>query len=96
MIVKRLQAMFKSPGRHFGFVGFSVFGVVVLIAVLGLQLASCNGNSPAKQPTPTPPLPTTTGINVTTYHNDNARTGQNLGETILTPTNVNSSNFGKL
>jgi outer membrane protein assembly factor BamB len=36
------------------------------------------------------------GINVTTYHNDNARSGQNLSETILTFSNVNSSNFGKL
>jgi hypothetical protein len=35
-------------------------------------------------------------VNVTTYHNDNARTGQNLLETTLTPANVNSSQFGKL
>ncbi|MGA8028822.1 MAG: hypothetical protein WB992_16890, partial [Bryobacteraceae bacterium] len=34
--------------------------------------------------------------NVLTYHNDNARTGQNLTESILTPANVKSSTFGKL
>jgi hypothetical protein len=35
-------------------------------------------------------------VNVTTYHNDIARTGQNTQETILTPANVNSTQFGKL
>jgi len=33
--------------------------------------------------------------NVTTYHYDNARSGQNTKETILTPLNVNSTKFGK-
>ncbi len=35
-------------------------------------------------------------IPVTTYHYDNARTGQNTAETLLAPSNVNSAQFGKL
>jgi outer membrane protein assembly factor BamB len=35
-------------------------------------------------------------ISVTTYHNDNGRTGQNTQETILTPRNVTPSHFKKL
>jgi outer membrane protein assembly factor BamB len=34
--------------------------------------------------------------NVLTFHNDNARTGQNLTETMLSPATVNASAFGKV
>ncbi len=35
-------------------------------------------------------------VPVVTYHNDNARTGLNTNETVLTLANVNSTSFGKL
>ena len=37
-----------------------------------------------------------TNLGVFTHHNDNLRTGQNLNETVLNPTNVNAATFGKL
>ncbi len=38
----------------------------------------------------------TQGVDVVTHHNDSARTGQNLGETILTPSSVSVATFGKV
>jgi hypothetical protein len=35
-------------------------------------------------------------VSVWTYHNNNFRTGANTNETILNPTNVNSTSFGRL
>ncbi len=45
--------------------------------------------NPEQQPPPS-------NVTVLTYHNDVARTGQNLSETILTTSNVNSTQFGLL
>ena len=42
------------------------------------------------------PVPSASNTDVTTYHYDNLRTGQNLHEAVLTPANVNPSKFGKL
>ena len=40
--------------------------------------------------------PASAQTSVTTQHNDIARTGANTNESILTPSNVNSTTFGKL
>lgn len=51
-----------------------------------------------RHPDPPPaPIPTPSGeVNVLTWHLDNARTGLNNQETILTPANLHSGKFGKL
>ena len=40
--------------------------------------------------------PTQAAVTVSTQHNDNNRSGDNLAETALTPVNVNQTQFGKL
>jgi Ig-like domain-containing protein len=65
----------------------SQFSVVVSNAI-----GSATSN--AATLTVNPVMPGTT--DVLTYHNDVARTGQNLTETTLTTGNVTSANFGKL
>jgi len=81
----------NSPLRQAG-----VLIALLLIASLALYWMSCNGSS-SSQATGQPLKPSgTAGIDVTTYHNDNARTGQNLNESILTTANVSASSFGKL
>ncbi len=73
---------------------------IAIIAVV--SMAACGGSSSSSgtqggggTPPPTP-TPGPSSIDVTTYHYDNLRTGQNLKETALTTANVNQAKFGKL
>jgi hypothetical protein len=59
----------------------AAFLFVLIVSVFGLTIVA----SPASAQSM-----------VTTYHNDNGRTGANTAETILTPSNVNSTTFGLL
>lgn len=43
-----------------------------------------------------PQAPSQSGVSVLTQHNDNARTGANLHESVLNVANVNTAHFGKL
>ncbi|HKF65619.1 MAG TPA: PQQ-binding-like beta-propeller repeat protein [Vicinamibacterales bacterium] len=60
-------------------------GVLAAVAVAALAIVLTTGT-----------LKSTGGTDVVTYHNDVARTGQNLNESTLTPAKVNVSAFGKL
>jgi hypothetical protein len=66
----------------------------------GAQFAVVVSNSLGKVTSSTATLtvnPASTGTtDVLTYHNDVARSGQNLAETTLTTSNVNSAKFGKI
>lgn len=73
----------------------STFNVVVSNSVSSVTSATAtlNANSSSSgNPGPSP----TSSVNVLTYHNDNARTGQNPNETVLSPGNLNSGTFGKV
>ena len=80
---RRSSAGVCEVGRLAG--SFGKFGRPYGIAAFGwLLIATLMGGRATAQ------------VNVLTAHNDIARTGQNLNETILTPYTVNSAQFGKL
>ena len=75
--------------------------LLYVAAILGLTaLSTCGGdksmmNENGGSAGPTPPQ-TNAGIDVTTYHYNNARDGLNSNETILNLNNVNPDSFGKI
>jgi outer membrane protein assembly factor BamB len=86
----------------------AVAGALLAAAVIGAcsgggsggsTTAAAGGSAPSGASSP----PAASGggsasnpMDVVTWHNDIARTGQQLAETVLTPANVNSGSFGKL
>jgi hypothetical protein len=52
--------------------------------------------SPTPSPSPAPSPTPQTSVSVPTWHMDNARTGLNGNEAVLTPANVTTPGFGKL
>lgn len=69
---------------------------LVVSAVAAVLSASCGSSSPVLSGGPPPPPLGPSSADVVTYHYDNHRTGQNLKETTLTTSNVNSATFGKI
>src|SRR5690242_2853482 len=65
-------------------------------AIVVLALGITMGWSGFNPRIPQEASPSAALTSVLTYHNDNARTGQNLAETVLTPANVKHPHFKRL
>jgi hypothetical protein len=73
--------------------------IVLFMALVSVVLSTgCGGSTGTSSPGggPPPPPPPPVGVNVSTWHFDNGRSGLNANETTLTPQNVTSPTFGKL
>jgi hypothetical protein len=82
----------------FGVSGILNHGATFLLSVVAAPPPPPPTPPPPEPPSPPspPPPPTTAGVDVTTYHYDNARDGLNANETTLTLSNVKVSSFGKI
>ncbi len=80
----------SDSGESFDVIVRNSFGTVTSVSA-SLTVNPSTGSNP-----PPPPPPSGSSTDVTTYHYDNLRTGQNTHETVLTHANVNSSTFGLL
>jgi hypothetical protein len=74
----------------------SIAGTPTAIGTFSFAAQVADAESTPQTATMQLSITVTTQIQVTTQHNDNSRTGQDLNETILTTSSVNSSQFGKL
>jgi hypothetical protein len=81
-------ASYSTPATVAGDSG-SLFDVVVTNSAGSLTSSSATL-------TVNPVSTSHSAVDVTTYHYDNLRTGQNVNETTLTPANVNQTKFGKI
>ncbi|GJH10411.1 PQQ-binding-like beta-propeller repeat protein [Caballeronia novacaledonica] len=71
-------------------------GDTTAAATGGSAPAAASSPSGASSPSSASAPAVASPMDVATWHNDIARTGQQLAETVLTPANVNSASFGKL
>jgi hypothetical protein len=76
---------------------FRLFSIWLLALASTIVATGCGGGAGTASLTdPPPPPPPPSGVNVSTWHFDNGRSGLNQNETALTSQNVTAQTFGKL
>jgi hypothetical protein len=75
---------------------FRLLGICLLALASTIAATGCGGGAATTPSNDPPPPPPPSGVNVSTWHFDNGRTGLNANETALTSQNVTAQTFGKL